>query len=108
MKTDNLASELENGICLPGQDVVAADLVAIISGVNLASVNKIIRAIKIATCSLNVPYEVLLSTGALPAGRADSARLFNTERLAKKLVTSPSAIAEEQHLHFIERMSRRR
>lgn len=108
MNTSIEREQLENGRCMPAKDVVAADLIALVSGVNLASVNKLVHALNIVSKSLGIPYDQLLSSSDLPRGRADATRLQNTERLASVLTRAPYAIDVEPEIHFIGRMARRK
>lgn len=95
-----------NGRMLAEHDVVAADLIALVSGVNLASVNKVILAINVVADGLYVDPDELIEIDALPSERADNVRYANTESIARSLVTSPEALVAEPYLHFIDRMSR--
>ncbi len=95
-----------NGRMLEEHDVVAADLIALVSGVNLASVNKVILAMNVVAKGLEVDTDELLLTNALPADRADSVRYANTENAARLLLDTPDAMSAESYLHFIDRMSR--
>ncbi len=95
-----------NGQMLADHDVVAADLIALVSGVNLASVNKVILAMNVIADALDVDTDELLNTYNLPSERADPLRYANTENAAKLLVSSPEVLVAEPLLHFIDRMSR--
>ena len=95
-----------DGKLLPDHAVVAADLIALVAGVNLASVNKVIQAINLISVTLDQSFEDLLDIGSLPTERANPERLTFTDQAARRIVSQPEALALESQLHFVERMSR--
>lgn len=95
-----------NGSTVPGQSFVAADIIALVSGVNLSSVNKVLLALNVIADGLDIENAHLLNPSALPGERADAARYAATEEVAHRLVTTPEARVAEPYLHFIDRMSR--
>ncbi len=106
MNTQAAPPRSPNGRMLTDHDVVAADLIALVSGVNLASVNKVILAMNVISDGLDVDTDELLETTALPSDRADPIRYANTEAAARLIVVAPEALVAEPYLHFIDRMSR--
>ena len=99
-------SRAPNGSQLVGHKVVPADIIALVSGVNLASVNKVILAMNVVADGLDVEFDELLDTHKMPADRAEGARFENTLLVADTLVGTAEAIVAEPYLHFIDRMSR--
>lgn len=101
-----LPPRFDDGQYLPNHDVVAADLIALVAGVNLASVNKVVLALNLISATLNEGFEDLLDSESLPTERADQTRIEVTELIAQQIASEPEAIALEPQLHFVERMSR--
>lgn len=101
-------SRSRNGIRLAVHKVVPADIIALVSGVNLASVNKVILAMNVVADGLHVSIPTLADTASLPADRAEPGgeRYENTESIAQELMHTPEAVVAEPMLHFIDRMSR--
>ncbi len=106
MNTNVPLKRLENGKAMNDYGVVPADLIALVSGVNLASVNKVLLALNVISDVLDTHVEALIDPTALPADRAGQQRYEATDRIAQSLLNQPETLLAEPYLHFIDRMSR--
>lgn len=97
----------KDGVPVPGHDVVTADLLALVAGVNFNSAVKFLLALNAISKVLNTPMDVLAREIAIPLDPADPARYRGTSDVAERLVKSHLMQGYEDELHFLERMSRK-
>lgn len=67
-------SRIADGIAIPGTDVVAADVTALLAGVSFNSTRKVMIALDLLHRTKGIPFEELLKAEALPTAAANSER----------------------------------
>ncbi len=81
-----MTNRLANGLNIPGKDVVAADVIAALAGVNLGNVVKVMLAVNALVKGGNVTYTEALEVDAIPLEPADDVRFRATESYVDQLV----------------------